>query len=140
MTVDEVKSLVDMAIEAGLSGSVSLAALPIEEVAAKYNGIGPAWMREELRAKLSRALKFHAPACVIHDVIRFEQSDGTSARFNEANDELERNGLILADHCCAWYNPMRYWHRHGAHLIAATCRIMGWSAWMDAYKARAKQQ
>ncbi|MCR5750720.1 MAG: hypothetical protein K6G91_02045 [Kiritimatiellae bacterium] len=138
--VEHVKELIDLATEAGLSGSMELLSMPTEDIAANYNGIGPECLSEEGRRKLTKVFKFHEAACLIHDVVRFAKSDGTSARFNEANDELERNGYILADFKCAWYNPMRYWHHRGARIIAKACRVAGWSAWMDAYKARTGKQ
>ena len=134
--IEHVKELVTLAVEAGLSGAEKLVVIPIEEIAERYNGIGPACLSEEKRRKLTKILKFHEAPCVIHDVVRFDNSDGTTRGFNFANDELEANCLILADHKCGWYNPMRYWHRHGAYVIAGACRLLGWKAWIDAYQAR----
>lgn len=138
--VEHVKELIALAVEAGLSGSEKLIGMSAEDVASKYNGIGPAWMSEANRRRLTNALKFHEAPCLIHDVVRFDRSDGSTGGFSYANDELEHNCLTLADYKCAWYSPMRYWHRHGGYLIAQTCRLTGWSAWMDAFKARTGKQ
>lgn len=53
--------------------------------------------------------------------------------FRAANNELERNNVIIADSRHAWWNPMRYWERSEGRLMADVCRRFGWSAWRDAY-------
>ena len=118
----------------GLSGAEFLADLSLGKIRAAYNGIGPEWMKEEQRKKLSKWLKEYTVACVIHDC-RFQyDNDGTDAKFRAANDELERNCVIIADETYSWYNPMRYWARLKGRAIAEACRIGGWSAWRKAYK------
>ena len=72
--------------------------------------------------------------CVQHDCRFAYDNDGTEAKFRAANDELERNCVIIADETYAWYNPLRYWARLKGRAIAAACRIGGWSAWRKAYK------
>jgi len=118
----------------GLSGAEWLADLSLGKIRAAYNGIGPEWMDEDKRKKLSRWLKEYTIACVIHDC-RFQyDNDGTDAKFRAANDELERNCIIIADATYAWWNPVRYWARLKGRAIATACRIGGRSAWRKAYK------
>jgi hypothetical protein len=150
-TVDETSALLAKALELGLSGAVHCESIPLEDLAAMYNGIGPEsihvkWLSEatckkiseKVRATLSKKLATYAAATLIHDV-RFAESDGTTRGFNYANDELEANNLIIADAKYAWYNPLRIFARRVGVKVADVCRVVGWSAWIDAYKAKAKK-
>lgn len=117
----------------GLSGAEWLANLPLSKIRAAYNGIGPKWLGEDKRKKLGKWLKAYTVPCVIHDCRFTYDNDGSDAKFRQANDELERNCVIVADANYAWYNPFRYWARAKGRAIAQACRILGWSAWRDAY-------
>lgn len=117
----------------GLSGAEWLAELSLGKIRAAYNGIGPEWMKPEKRKKLGKWLKIYTVACVIHDCRFAYDNDGTDAKFRVANDELERNCVIVADANYAWYNPIRYWARMKGRTIAEACRLLGWTAWRDAY-------
>lgn len=119
----------------GLSGAEWLAELPLGKIRSAYNGIGPEWMKPEQRKKLSKWLKMYTVPCVLHDCRFAYDNDGTDAKFRTANDELERNCVIVADVNYAWYNPIRYWARMKGRAIAEACRLLGWTAWRDAYKA-----
>ena len=137
--VIEVKALLDEALALGLSGAEHCARVPIETLAANYNGIGPEWMPKKFRDKLSAKLATFAPATLIHDQ-RFAESDGSTLGFNQANEELEANCLVIADAKHAWYSPLRYFARRVAVRIADVCRLFGWVAWMDAFRARSRQR
>ena len=138
-TVREVTALREEAMRLGLSGADHCARIPLDTLAAMYNGIGPEWMPESLRKKLSKKLATYAPATLVHDV-RFAESDGSTLGFNMANAELEVNCAAIADDKYAWYNPLRYFARRVGVRIADACRLFGWSAWMDAFKARTGKQ
>lgn len=104
-----------------------------EEFTSACNGCGPELWPEEWRARLDKWLATFGLAFDCHDC-RFEfDNDGSREKFDFANDELEKNCLLLADQKYAWYNPIRYFARNRAHLIATACRNFGWSAWEDAY-------
>jgi hypothetical protein len=133
MNIDEARQTIHRAWQLGLSGAQFISALGAVKVAAAYNGIGPKWLGEDKRKKLGKWLKAYAVPCVIHDCRFTYDNDGSDAKFRQANDELERNCVIVADSKYAWYNPLRYWARAKGRAIAQTCRIFGWSAWRDAY-------
>ena len=117
----------------GLSGAEWLAELSLGKIRDAYNGIGPKWMKPEKRKKLSKWLKMYTVPCVLHDCRFAYDNDGTEAKFRAANDELERNCIIVADATYKWYNPMRYWARLKGRTVAQVCRVFGWDAWRDAY-------
>lgn len=133
MTIDEARALIEEISVAGLDGAIEVACLGPERVAAACNGIGPASWPEERRAKLDKWLRTFRPAAGVHDCDFEFNNDGSVEKFNEANERLERNCLILADRKYAWYNPFRYVARNRAHLVATACRLFGWSDWKKAY-------
>lgn len=134
-TIQDTKLMLSAAAAYGLDGVAKYIDYPIETLAARWNGIGPESMSEAKRKKLDKWLRLYRPACFIHDQ-RFAESDGTRGGFISANDELERNCLIIADDHYEWYDPRRYLARRGGRLVADACRIAGWEAWQDAAKAR----
>lgn len=143
MTIDEklksaVKTL-NIAYELLLSGAAWLIALGPRKVAEAANGIGPARWPEKWRKKLDKWLWLFRPAADIHDCRFTYDNDGSDAKFRAANDEIERNCLLLADARYSWYNPLRYLWRHRAHAVAFACRAFGWEAWIDAYKTNQKE-
>lgn len=113
--------------------------LPVEEVARIYNGVGPEWMREELRAKADKLSQTLLPAVMIHDV-DYEYGSGTMLDFQLANRRLEANGRKCADYRYGWYNPMRYIVRHQAKVYAKLCDLLGFPAYAEAVEERKKTQ
>jgi hypothetical protein len=111
--------------------------LPVEEVARIYNGVGPEWMREELRAKADKLSQTLLPAVMIHDV-DYEYGTGTMLDFQLANRRLEANGRKCADYRYGWYNPMRYIVRHQAKAYAKFCDLLGFPAYAAAVEERKK--
>lgn len=123
----------------GLSGAEWLAELPLGKIRAAYNGIGPEWLPVQIREKLNKWLGLFAVCAVVHDCRFAYDNDGTDAKFRAANDELERNCLIMADSEYVWYNPIRYLWRHRAHVVAEACRQFGWDDWRKAFDAAKAQ-
>ena len=109
------------------------------QIAHACNGIGPESWPADARKKLDKWLATFRLAADVHDCRFTWDNDGTRERFDYANDELERNCLVLADEKYAWYNPLRYFARNRARLIATACRKFDWSAYKDAY-ARLKKE
>lgn len=122
----------------GLSGAEFIGNLSLGQIRVAYNGIGPEWLKPSLRQKLDRWLYVFVVCTVIHDCRFVYDNDGSDAKFRAANDELERNCLIVADAEYSWYNPLRYLWRHRARVVAKACRDFGWSAWRDAYEKNKK--
>ena len=111
----------------------------IQDLAKAYNGIGPEWMPKELRKAidaLSPALKL---AAFIHDA-RYTFSDGSREQFNAANDELEANGLLIANTLYKWWDIRRYITRCKAKAYADLCRKFGWEAYQRGCKPNILQK
>lgn len=138
MTLNEAKAYIDRAVDLGLSGAEFVAILGDENVAKAYNGIGPEWLDPKVREKLDKWLDLYAICAVIHDCRFVFANDGEDAKFRAANDELERNAIIVADDRYSWWNPLRYLARRGGRKLADACRDFGWSAWRDAYEKNKK--
>ena len=134
MIYQEALQTIARARDLGLSGAAFLASLGSGKVAAACNGIGPEWLPERYRAKLDKWLAKFKTAADVHDCRFAFDNDGTDAKFRAANDELERNNVIIADSRHAWWNPLRYWERSEGRLMADVCRRFGWGAWREAYQ------
>ena len=134
MTAEEAKVALAEIWQAGLYGRDFARRFTPEQIAAACNGIGPESWPEERRAKMDRWLATFRRAADVHDLRYSYDNDGTRERFDAANDELERNCLILADRKWAWWNPWRYVARHAAHAVGKACRDFGWDAYEKAYE------
>ena len=126
-----VRELLALCEEYALSGTDFLHTLSIEEMCAAYNGIGPESFHPTLRKAVDHLAPDLRPIALIHDV-RFTYGDGSREWFDYANDELEANGLSLANQKYRWYNPMRYITRVRVRTYAALCRNFGWEAYLRA--------
>ena len=122
-----------------LYGCRFVASLTFAQIANACNGIGPESWPEDARKKLDKWLATFRLAADVHDCRFTWDNDGTREKFDYANDELERNCLVLADDKYAWWNPLRYFARHAARLVAQACRDFGWSAWKDAFVKTRKE-
>lgn len=132
-----VSELIDKAVLADLDlGSIQ--GRTDEEIAATYNGCGPAWFPTLAREKLTKLLGLFEPAFMIHDS-DFEHADGSTFDFSQANDRLELNCLKLAAHAYPWYSWRRWRARLAALEIASLCRRYGWSAYCSGRGATAAQ-
>lgn len=127
-----IEVLIDKALELNLSGCVWVANLPLEELAAQYNGCGPACLDESVRRYLTKWFTLFEPAFMIHDA-RFSFADGSAAAFRAANDELEKNLVKIVDCQTRWYHVLRRaLGHHAARLAADACRFGGWAAYEQA--------
>lgn len=118
----------------GLSGADWLADLPLGKIRAAYNGIGPEWLSAKIREKPNKWFDLFTICAVIHDCRFAYDNDGNAMRFNAANDELERNCVIVADTTYKWWQLRRYLARRAGRIMADACREFGWSAWREAYQ------
>ena len=133
MDLNQINELVDKALIADLDGSDVLASVPAEELQKIYNGCGPERLPAWARRLLSKFLAVFAPAFVQHD-FDFSNGDGNPTLFNEANNRLERNCLILANYTYPWYSWRRYVARETAFIVADFCRMFGWPDYVAASK------
>lgn len=140
MTEEQAKAAMREIWDAGLYGREFVYRLTPAQVAAACNGIGPASWAEEWRAKLNKWLATFRRAADVHDCRFTFDNDGTREKFDAANDEIEKNCLILADQKYAWYNPWRYFARRAAHLIGKACRDFGWPAFDEAFKKHKQEE
>ena len=128
----------DAAIRLHLDGSQHLAYLPIDVLAASYNGTGPEFLSQKLRDLLDGACRPFLPAVMIHDV-DYTFSDGSEESFKQAN----RRFLFNCIRCAMAAHPWTSWKRYALFLQAwamyrAVCHPkIGWTAWVQAYN---KQQ
>lgn len=131
-TREEIDDLMGKAVEAGLDGLDFMARFTYEDLANGYNGIGPEFLPETIRAKVSSHLALFAPAALIHDM-RYSVGDGTRQSFNFANYEFRDNALKLADAAFPWYS----WRRYRARAVALVLfdfvsSQSGWVAFSEA--------
>ena len=129
---NEIDELLKIAVEAGLEGLDFMAQFDYAAIARSYNGIGPASLSAEKRAKLSKYLALFTPAAVIHDM-RYTESDCTRHAFNFANIEFRNNCIKLANHAYGVLNWRRYRAWCVAELMfAGVASDYGWQAWCEA--------
>lgn len=133
----ELTDIRDAAIRLHLDGSQHLAYLPIDVLAASYNGTGPEFLPQKLRDLLDGACRPFLPAVMIHDV-DFTLSDGSEESFKQANTRLLSNCIT----CAMAAHPWTSWKRYSLILQAwAMYRAVshpqfGWTAWIQAYNKR----
>ena len=129
-------ALILEAAMAGLDGLDWIGEKRIDEVADGYNGIGAAWMPDDVRKKLTSWLHIFEPAALIHDM-RYAESDGMRHAFYAANGEFLENCLRLATYHYPWWS-WRRWRARAVSRMLFECVSGdgGWCAWCDAYKRR----
>ena len=134
MKEDKIDALVKMAVEADLKGLDFLSQFTYAQLAEGYNGIGPEFLKPDVREKVSEFLHIFKPAAVVHD-LRNEMSDGTRKSFCAANDEFLCNCLKLADY---YYKDKDARRHRRARAVArilygiVSSKIVGWRAWLEA--------
>ena len=131
--IAHVKALRDKAVELKLLGHADIRDMRLGALAELYNGAGADWMPESFRSRLTKLLALFEPAFLVHDG-DFWFSDGTRESFDEANDRLEYNCLIIANaaYPLAEQPLRRIRAREAALAIGEACRLGAWKAWQDA--------
>ena len=137
MSYTAIEDIRRAAISLHLDGSTFLAHLPIDILAAAYNGTGPEFLPQKIRNKLDAACRPFLPAVQIHDV-DFTFSDGSEESFKQANRRLFRNCIICANNAYPWNNCRRYALYIQAYAMyrAVSHPKFGWIAWIQAYNKR----
>lgn len=135
-TKEKIDELAKAAVFAELDGIDYMWSFTTAEMQRAYNGIGPEFLPEGIRAKVTDFLGLFAPAALIHD-LRFERSDGLRFMFNFANAEFRDNCIKLADAEYPWWRPRRYAARACARIMYDfVSGSFGWRAWCEAKDAR----
>ena len=122
-----------------LVGRDLVLALPLDALAAAYNGTGPEFLPDAIRAKLDDFARPFLPAVTVHDV-DFTYSDGTVGSFRSANRRLLVNCLICALDAHPWHSWRRYALILEAYALYRACAKFGWIAWIQAYSKNTKQE
>ena len=139
MDIETTDEVLEKAVVAGLDGLDFITSYSTAEIAEAFNGIGPEFLTEGERERLSKYLDLFMPAALIHDM-RFTYNDGSRYGFYFANCEFRKNCLALANQK---YSPFN-WRRYRAHaaaelLFAAVCSQAGWVAYCEAFRKRQNQ-
>ena len=137
MNYPEIEDIRDAAIRLRLIGYTLLVYMPIEVLAAAYNGTGPEFLPQKIRDILDGACRPFLPAVMIHDV-DFTFSDGSEESFKQANRRLFWNCIICANNAYPWNNWRRYalYIQAWAMYRAVSHPQFGWVAWIQAYNKR----
>ena len=137
MNYPELSDIRSSAIRLHLDGSTFLANLPIDILAAAYNGTGPEFLPQKIRDKLDAACRPFLPSVMVHDV-DFTFSDGSEESFKQANRRLFWNCIICANNAYPWNNWRRYalYIQAWAMYRAVSHPQFGWVAWIQAYNKR----
>lgn len=138
---EEITELLGIAKAANLDGLDFLAQFTEEQLADGYNGIGPEFLGEAARKKVSEFLNIFRPAAVGHD-LRNEMSDGTREGFKYANEEFLRNCLKLADYYYKDKDARRHLRARAAARILycfVSAENFGWRAWLEAKERHAQK-
>ena len=122
-----------------LYGCDLVLALPLDVLAAAYNGTGPEFLPGAIRAKLDDFARPLLPAVMVHDV-DYTFSDGTVGSFRSANRRLFVNCLICALDAHPWYSWRRYALILEAWALYRACAKFGWIPWIIAYNKNNKQE
>ena len=134
MDIIRVEQLVEKSKTIGLMGLDFILSFSADAISKAYNGIGPQFLNERLRNKVTTFLGIFEPAALVHD-LRFELSDGTRKSFDYANCEFYVNCHKCAKAAYPWWN----WKRYRAYaIIDAMYEFVcsdagGWKAWIDSY-------
>lgn len=131
-----VDQLIEKSKRLNLMGLNFLTEFGIDSACKAYNGIGPQFLPENLRNKVTSFLGIFEPAALIHD-LRFDKSDGTRAAFDYANCEFFVNCHKCAKNEYKWWN----WKRYRAYAVIDAmnefnCGSGGWKAWLDSFERK----
>lgn len=135
--VQTVTRLLAQAKHYGLAGVELVEAWPLEQLAADYNGIGPAWFADVIRRAIDRLSPDLQCVAFIHDV-EWAHSDGSREAFEASNARFEANGVKVANAKYRWYDLRRYIVRRKARVFADLCQDFGWSSYLAAREPSAR--
>lgn len=133
---NKIDELVQKAVEAGLEGVDFLQGFDYADLCREYNGIGPEWAGECVRAWATGKLALFEPAALIHDM-RNAQSDGTREGFERANDEFLHNCLKIIN--AHYHEDEKKYAKARAAVFAMYAFVAGpggWVAWRECALAR----
>lgn len=136
----EIEDIRHDAIRLHLIGSMQLKYIPIDILAAAYNGTGPEFLPQKIRDRLDAASRPFLPAVMIHDV-DYTMSDGSHRSFRIANQHLFWNCITCANNAYTWTN----WRRYALYLQAwvmyraVSNPKFGWVAWIQAYDKKQRK-
>ena len=137
-TKTEILTLIEKAVTLDLEGIELLKRYDEDTIQREYNGIGPEYIPEKARARVTDFLSIFEAPSMIHD-LDFKESDGTEASFEAANARFLRNCITAAEHEYPWYRPKRYAAKAAAFaMYDAVSSKFGWKAWRDAYEKNAE--
>ena len=122
-----------------LHGRGLVLALPLNDLAAAYNGTGPEFLPDAIRAKLDDFARPFLPAVMVHDV-DYASSNGSRHPFLSANQRLFWNCIICACDANPWYSWRRYALILEAWALYRACAKFGWIPWLLAYNKNPKQE
>lgn len=137
--IDRIDSMLAKLSQARCIIPPRMATVDSKTLAITYNGIGPEWMPDYLRAKLTKFLPTFEPAAMVHDWQYVFDANRAETSFRTSNALLEENCRRLAAVKYPWYkSPIK----RGLAILAAkdmrwACDTFGWSAWRDYYKGTA---
>ena len=122
-----------------LLGYRRVGALADADLSAAYNGTGPEFLPDAIRATLDDACRPFLPAVMVHDV-DFTFSDGTVGSFRSANRRLLVNCILCALDAHPWYSWRRYALILEAWAIYRACTQFGWIPWILAYSKTTQER
>lgn len=123
--MSKIEYLISMADAYNLDGADMLHTMPLTEIEAIYNGIGPEWMPALARHLYTSIHADFAPAALIHDV-EFSRG-GTREDFDRANERLLANCQKIASYT-PWFSPARWLLAINGRKFYLLCHCFGWSA------------
>ena len=135
MKKSNVENLIEKSKALGLMGLNFILSFGIDAICKAYNGIGPQFLPEMLRDKVTSFLGIFEPAALVHD-LRFDRSDGTRESFDYANCEFFVNCHKCAKAAYPWWS----WKRYRAYAVIDAMNEFncsdrgGWKAWLDSYE------
>lgn len=129
----KVEALAERAATLELDGLDMFGYITMATATREYNGIGPEYLPEDVRDKVTEKLSLFEPAALLHD-LRNYLSDGTRTKFDYANKEFLRNCRKCANAEYPWYSLRRWRARAAAKLMYDfVSSSFGWKAWMDCF-------
>ena len=120
--------------------ALELLSLPLDEIVAEYNGVGPAMMPESWREKATEHLRIFLPAVAQHD-LRYSRGDRTRSDWRSANMQFLYNCLKLAniEYAVSDWRRYRAWAAAFA-LYRAVATEIGRAAYLEGCNTNTKNK